>query len=480
MTQLTDRPPQPPEPPPPNPTAFFATENPDNIDAIAGMGMRAALHAVFHHYATADEFEGSKDHDTELARMCSATGLSLTEVRGAVYAYRSLKDLPMLRALQEATHRLDLRRLKAIDRAISVLGDTPDPEVFALLDALLVTLFTPTKPNQALPGANTITTRLNKAIGDMDSSVAFDQKKREKREKGRTLLPGACEVTFHDGYYHGSSGMTMTADHATSAAVKAFIGTTAKEHGITDDEATLLLLTGKISPSANARVYGYAPKNSDGTIDESASVFIPGHGFTTATGTEQFHSFNPKLVDMDAAATRSIDGYVPPADIAAFVRGRDGTCIYPGCDRTAWECQLDHRIAYGLGGATTANNLYCLCQKHHNVKTDRRAFYLVDPTTGDVVWLFSDGTYALADRNGFINSQVTETTPRWKQTIDDVERLKRTRSRFFAKCHRVLDVFEENFDYEECLKSLSALEREYGMEFPFHPVPFPEEPEVDY
>ena len=170
MTQLTDRPPQPPEPPPPNPTAFFATENPDNIDAIAGMGMRAALHAVFHHYATADEFEGSKDHDTELARMCSATGLSLAEVRGAVYAYRSLKDLPMLRALQEATHRLDLRRLKAIDRAISVLGDTPDPEVFALLDALLVTLFTPTKPNQALPGANTITTRLNKAIGDMDSS----------------------------------------------------------------------------------------------------------------------------------------------------------------------------------------------------------------------------------------------------------------------------------------------------------------------
>jgi len=40
--------------------------------------------------------------------------------------------------------------------------------------------------------------------------------------------------------------------------------------------------------------------------------------------------------------------------------------------------------------------------------------------------------------------------------------------------------FEENFDYEECLKSLSALEREYGMDFPFHPVPFPEEPEVDY
>ena len=138
MTQLTDRPPEPP-PPSPGPAAFFATENTDNLDAVAGMGMRAAIHAVFHHYATTDEFEGSKDHDTELARMCSATGLSLTEVRNAVYAYRSLKDLPMLRALQEATHRLDLRRLRAIDRAIRVLGDTPDPEVFAVLDALLVT-----------------------------------------------------------------------------------------------------------------------------------------------------------------------------------------------------------------------------------------------------------------------------------------------------------------------------------------------------
>ena len=295
MTQLTDRPPQ---PPPSSPTAFFATENPDNIDAVAGMGMRAAFHAVFHHYATADEFEGSKDHDTELARMCSATGLSLAEVRSAVYAYRTLKDLPILHALQEATHRLDLRRLKAIDRAISVLGDTPDPEVFAALDALLVSLFTPTKSNQALPGANTITTRLNKAIGDMDSSVAYDSKKREKREQGRTLLPGECEVTFHDGYYHGTTGMTLIADHATSASVKAFIGATAKEHGITDDEATLLLLTGKLSPTPTARVFGYAPKNRDGTIDESASVFIPGYGFTTATGTEMFHSFEPKLVDM--------------------------------------------------------------------------------------------------------------------------------------------------------------------------------------
>ena len=466
--------------PPESPAAFFATENPDDLDAVAGMAMRRALHMAFSHYATAEEFMGSKDHDTELARMCAATGLSLPEVRGAVYAYRGIKDLPLLRALQDETHRLDLRRLKAIDRAISVLGDDPAAEVFAVLDALLVTLFTPTKPNQELPGANTITTRLNKAIGDMDSSVAFDSKKREKRENGTPLLPGECEVSFHEGYYHGTSALTVTADHATSAAVKAFIGETAKEHNITDAEATLLLLTGKISPTPTARVFAYSPKTEDGDVNTSASAFIPGHGFTTAAGTEMFHSFDPSTTDLDAAATRRIAGYVPPADIAAYVRGRDGTCIYPGCERTAWECQLDHRVPYDLGGETAADNLHSLCQKHHNVKTDRRAFYLADPSSGEVVWLFSDGTYALADPAGFIHSQVTETAPRWKHTLDDVERLKRTRSRFFAKCHRVLDLFEENFDYEACIQALLDLEREYGMEFPFHPVPFPEEPKADY
>jgi hypothetical protein len=45
------------------------------------------------------------------------------------------------------------------------------------------------------------------------------------------------------------------------------------------------------------------------------------------------------------------------------------TCRWPGCDRPAEFCDLDHAIAYALGGPTHPSNLRCLCRKHHLIKT---------------------------------------------------------------------------------------------------------------
>ncbi|MEE2852268.1 MAG: DUF222 domain-containing protein, partial [Actinomycetota bacterium] len=62
-------------------------------------------------------------------------------------------------------------------------------------------------------------------------------------------------------------------------------------------------------------------------------------------------------------------GYVPSRALADFVRCRDLTCRWPGCDRPASECDLDHTIPYADGGPTHASNLKCLCRTHHLVKT---------------------------------------------------------------------------------------------------------------
>ncbi|MFL0277757.1 HNH endonuclease signature motif containing protein [Mycobacterium sp. SMC-19] len=62
-------------------------------------------------------------------------------------------------------------------------------------------------------------------------------------------------------------------------------------------------------------------------------------------------------------------GYVPSKALADFVRCRDMTCRWPGCDRPAAECDLDHTVAYGDGGSTHASNLKCYCRTHHLVKT---------------------------------------------------------------------------------------------------------------
>ncbi len=58
----------------------------------------------------------------------------------------------------------------------------------------------------------------------------------------------------------------------------------------------------------------------------------------------------------------------PSLKLDRFVRCRDMTCRFPGCDEPADVCDLDHTIAYPVG-PTCASNLKCLCRKHHLLKT---------------------------------------------------------------------------------------------------------------
>jgi hypothetical protein len=57
--------------------------------------------------------------------------------------------------------------------------------------------------------------------------------------------------------------------------------------------------------------------------------------------------------------------YTPSQQLTDFVRCRDLTCRFPGCDRPAEACDLDHTIPYSDGGPTHASNLKSLCRLHH-------------------------------------------------------------------------------------------------------------------
>lgn len=87
-------------------------------------------------------------------------------------------------------------------------------------------------------------------------------------------------------------------------------------------------------------------------------------------------------------------GYTPSRALSDFVRCRDLTCRFPGCDVPAVGCDLDHTIPHGDGGPTHASNLKCLCRFHHLLKTfwgwgDRQL------RDGTVVWTSPAGeTYA--------------------------------------------------------------------------------------
>ncbi len=60
--------------------------------------------------------------------------------------------------------------------------------------------------------------------------------------------------------------------------------------------------------------------------------------------------------------------YIPSRALCEFVRCRDLTCRFPGCDKPAQVCDLDHTVAYPVG-PTHPSNLKCLCRFHHLLKT---------------------------------------------------------------------------------------------------------------
>ncbi|WP_314034198.1 DUF222 domain-containing protein [Dietzia sp. CH92] len=74
---------------------------------------------------------------------------------------------------------------------------------------------------------------------------------------------------------------------------------------------------------------------------------------------------------------------ISPA-LAERIRQRDGTCRHPGCTVDAWDCEIDHAIAFDhqrpeLGGPTAEWNLYCLCRRHHREKTFGHCAYRPGP-----------------------------------------------------------------------------------------------------
>jgi hypothetical protein len=82
--------------------------------------------------------------------------------------------------------------------------------------------------------------------------------------------------------------------------------------------------------------------------------------------------------------------YRPSAKLAEFIRMRDLTCRFPGCDVPAECCDIDHTVPWPLG-PTHPSNLKCECRKHHLLKTFWTAWNEVQPPDGTVLWTAPSG-----------------------------------------------------------------------------------------
>jgi hypothetical protein len=96
--------------------------------------------------------------------------------------------------------------------------------------------------------------------------------------------------------------------------------------------------------------------------------------------------------------------YRPSAALADFIRARDRTCIFPGCGRSAWKTDADHRIPFSEGGLTERANLGSLCARHHRIRHRGWTYEFIangrDTTTGEIIDKKAAGSSC--DRNDVI------------------------------------------------------------------------------
>lgn len=289
------------------------------------------------------------EHDVDSLRLelMRQTGMNRAEVNHGFNAISAMNTLPELRALQEQHFHLNMAYISRIMTSVARAGQELWPE----LDRRIAGRLTPRTRNEIMIQAHDLAGLITRWIKELDPEFDRDTDK------------GAREEYLRIDYRNGMAEVrgrfsTITGRHLEEAVRKA---------------GGLPELLEQESPQ-QITLNIYRPQ-------EGGLSWIPGVGyFVCEFGQPQ------KEVDLDCFANRVEKNYRPSEGLANYVRARDGHCRMPGCRVPADQCQIDHIVPWGESGLTVAWNLQCLCQHHHNAKTDER-FSAEMNALGEVTWV---------------------------------------------------------------------------------------------
>lgn len=365
---------------------------------------------------TSDEPRDWTEHAATLTRSTGHTKGFIADNLDALY---SLDQLPSLRQLVEELHHIEMRQLRFISSALlGIPCDLfHDPGFWEIVDEELTDLFTATRPQQLLPDNRAISTKINGLVRVLHTPEA--ESGDPEAEDPEVAEPDSPAIDFWSYTRpEGTSTFELTLNPTTSIMVHEAIREQAKKADCSQAQAMADLILGRASIKVSLNLYR--------ALDVAgAPGYLTPHGWLTPAATEQLAEMATISHDMDAAAEQEDNSYQPSKTTTAFVEGRDGRCRWPGCTQPATRSQKDHRINYEDGGPTTASNLVCICQHHHNRKTDKQIFYLLDEITGDVYWLFNDGTWACDEARGPLAPQQRH----WVQTLAQRRERRHERAR---------------------------------------------------
>ena len=376
---------------------YFANTNSQNSTSRAATTIRKAEYLLWR------RLHPDPDKDIEIISqsLSDLTGTRQSRIRNIIFAFERLKELPHLQARQEELYHLDLDRLITIDQTLSKLGEI-DADKRLLIDAELTTYLTPKRPNQKLPSHRNLRRKLRELIVRLDPTIAA---RDPRRKESYNLEPTGGEW----------AAVCLDVGLETAEIIDRNIRSVATEKDISLAQAAVALLTGKAEAKAKVVLNMYRCDLPD------APAFVQSLGWVSPEVADEMQTRATTVRDMEKAAQDESGNYVTPPHIRAFVEGLDGTCRWPGCTRPAMASQMDHRHDFAEGGPTAAANLACLCQHHHNIKTDGRAFYIKDPISGDIVWLFEDSTWVYDEASGPLAAK----NRRWAQTVAQATQRRR-------------------------------------------------------
>jgi hypothetical protein len=147
----------------------------------------------------------------------------------------------------------------------------------------------------------------------------------------------------------------------------------------------------------------------DGTSDQPG--YLPGFGVLPAESVRDLAEAGATVKPLKMP-TGAEPNYRASKTLAAFVKWRDLTCRFPGCDAPAEVCDVDHTQPYPYG-PTHPSNTKLYCRTHHLVKTFYTGFGWQERqfANGVVVWTAPTGhTYQTEPHGGMLFPALAQPT----------------------------------------------------------------------
>lgn len=166
-------------------------------------------------------------------------------------------------------------------------------------------------------------------------------------------------------------------------------------HVVADRAAVVQATTEQAEPEQSSAALAERPRAPQAQVPRSVVT----HAVMTHGGVipnpllEQLIRQGARIAPLTTPCGIAEPRYRPSAALQRFVRCRDLTCRFPGCDAPAEVCDIDHAIAYPLG-PTHPSNLRCLCRKHHLLVTfwgGEGGWQDTQRSDGTIVWTAPTG-----------------------------------------------------------------------------------------